>query len=113
MKEGMAPRRGIRKGDLVRVISGRERGKSGKVLQVLREKQRVLIEKLNMIKRHSRPDQKNKQGGIIEREGSLHLSNVMLVCSQCGKAMRFSLKVLTDGKKLRCCRKCGEVLDKG
>ncbi len=104
---------GIRKGDVVRVIAGRERGKSGKVLQVLPKKQRVIVEKLNMIKRHTRPHQQNRQGGIVEKEGALQISNVMLVCSQCSQTTRFTLKVLTDGKKLRCCRKCGEVLDKG
>jgi len=106
-------RPGIRKGDMVRVTTGRDRGKSGKVLQVLAKKQRVIIEKLNIIKRHTRPQQKNRQGGIVEREGSIQISNVMLLCSQCHKATRYSLKILTDGKKLRCCRKCGEVLDKG
>jgi large subunit ribosomal protein L24 len=106
-------RPGIRKGDMVRVTTGRDRGKSGKVLQVLVKKQRVIVEKLNIIKRHTRPQQKNRQGGIVEREGSIQISNVMLLCPQCHKATRYSLKILTDGKKLRCCRKCGEVLDKG
>ncbi|HEX9756768.1 MAG TPA: 50S ribosomal protein L24 [Nitrospiria bacterium] len=106
-------RTGIRKGDMVRVITGRDRGKNGKVLQVLAKKQRVVVEKLNIIKRHTRPQQKNRQGGIVEREGPIQISNVMLLCPQCNKSTRFSVKILTDGKKLRCCRKCGEVLDKG
>ncbi len=107
------PRIRIRRGDTVQVIAGRERGKSGKVLQVVSGKQRVFVEKLNLIKRHTRPNQKNRQGGIVEREGSIHLSNVMLLCPQCNKTTRIAIKLLEDGTKLRRCRKCGEMIDKG
>jgi len=103
----------VRKGDTVAVITGRERGKRGKVLRVLPEKGRVLIEHVNMVKKHQRPTQKLRQGGIIEREGALALANVLLVCSRCDKPSRTGIKVLTDGRKVRVCKRCGESLDKG
>jgi large subunit ribosomal protein L24 len=103
----------VRRGDTVAVISGRERGKRGKVLRVLPDKGRVLIEHVNMIKKHQRPTQKLRQGGIIEREGPLALSNVLLVCSRCDKPSRTGIKVLADGRKVRVCKRCGEPVDKG
>ena len=103
----------IRKGDTVVVIAGRERGKRGKVLRVLPARERVVVEHVNMIKRHQRPTQKLRQGGIIEREGPLHLSNVMLVCSKCDKPTRVGVRVLADGRRARVCRRCGEIVDKG
>jgi large subunit ribosomal protein L24 len=103
----------IRRGDTVGVIAGRERGKRGKVLRVLPEKSRVLIEHVNMVKKHQRPTQKLRQGGIIEREGALALSNVLVVCPRCDKPARTGIKVLTDGRKVRTCRRCGESIDKG
>jgi large subunit ribosomal protein L24 len=103
----------IRRGDTVGVIAGRERGKRGKVLRVLPEKSRVLIEHVNMVKKHQRPTQKLRQGGIIEREGALALSNVLVVCPRCDKPARTGIKVLTDGRKVRSCRRCGESIDKG
>lgn len=103
----------VRRGDTVAVIAGRERGKRGKVLRVLRDSGRVLVEHVNMIKKHQRPTQKLRQGGIIEREGPLALSNVLLVCAACGKASRAGIKVLTDGRKVRVCKRCGESMDKG
>lgn len=103
----------VRRGDTVAVIAGRERGKRGKVLRVLRDSGRVLVEHVNMIKKHQRPTQKLRQGGIIEREGPLALSNVLLVCAACGKASRAGTKVLTDGRKVRVCKRCGESMDKG
>lgn len=102
----------IRKGDRVRVISGKEKGKEGKVLQIIPEKQAVVIEKLNMFKKHTKPNQQNQKGGIVEREGKVHLSNVMVICGNCSKPTRLGAKILSDGKKLRSCRKCGEVMDK-
>ena len=102
----------IRKGDRVRVISGKEKGKEGTVLQVLPEKQGVVIEKLNLFKKHTRPNQANPKGGIVEREGRVHLSNVMVICGNCNKPTRLGAKVLPEGKKLRSCKKCGEVMDK-
>ena len=103
----------VRRGDTVGVIAGRERGKRGKVLRVLHAEGRVLIEKINMIKKHQRPTQKLRQGGIIEREGPLALSNVLLVCGRCDKPVRTGIKVLADGRKLRVCKQCGEPVDKG
>jgi large subunit ribosomal protein L24 len=103
----------VRRGDTVAVIAGRERGKRGKVLRVLPVEGRVLVEKVNMIKKHQRPTQKLRQGGIIEREGSLALSNVLLVCGRCDRPSRAGTKILTDGRKIRVCRRCGESIDKG
>jgi large subunit ribosomal protein L24 len=103
----------VRRGDTVGVITGRERGKRGKVLRVLLEKGRVLVEHVNMIKKHQRPTQKLRQGGIIEREGPLALSNVLVVCSRCDKPARTGIKILADGRKVRTCRRCGESIDRG
>jgi large subunit ribosomal protein L24 len=103
----------VRRGDTVAVIAGRERGKRGKVLRVLPDEGRVLVEKVNMIKKHQRPTQKLRQGGIIEREGFLALSNVLLVCGRCDRPSRAGTKILGDGRKVRICRRCGESIDKG
>jgi large subunit ribosomal protein L24 len=103
----------VRRGDTVAVIAGRERGKRGKVLRVLPEASRVVVEKINMMKKHQRPTQKLRQGGIIEREASLALSNVLLVCGRCDKPSRAGIKILGDGRKVRVCRRCGETIDKG
>jgi large subunit ribosomal protein L24 len=102
----------IKRNDTVEVISGKEKGKRGKVLIVLRDKQRVIVERVNFIKRHQRPTQKVRQGGIIEREGSLHVSNVMLVCGKCGKPTRTGSQTLTDGRRVRVCKRCNEIVDK-
>jgi large subunit ribosomal protein L24 len=103
----------VRRGDTVGVIAGRERGKRGRVLRVLVDKGRVLVEHVNMIKKHQRPTQKLRQGGIIEREGPLALSNVLLVCARCDKPARTGIKFLADGRKVRTCKRCGESIDKG
>jgi large subunit ribosomal protein L24 len=103
----------VRRGDTVGVIAGRERGKRGKVLHVLTDKGRVVVEHVNMIKKHQRPTQKLRQGGIIEREGALALSNVLPICSRCDKPARTGMKTLADGRKVRTCRRCGEPMDKG
>jgi large subunit ribosomal protein L24 len=102
----------VRRGDTVAVIAGRERGKRGKVLRVLGSG-RVVIEKVNMVKKHQRPTQKLRQGGIIEREGALALSNVLLVCARCDKPARTGIQVLGDGRTVRVCKRCGEPMDKG
>jgi len=102
----------VRRGDTVAVIAGRERGKRGKVLRVLPVGGRVLVEKLNMMKKHQRPTQKLRQGGIIEREGTIHLSNVMLVDPQTDKPTRVGVRALSDGKKARVARRSGEFIDK-
>jgi large subunit ribosomal protein L24 len=103
----------VRRGDTVGVISGRERGKRGKVLRVMPDTGRILVEHVNMIKKHQRPTQKLRQGGIIEREGAFALSNVLLVCSRCDKPSRTGIKILANGRKLRTCKRCGEPVDKG
>jgi large subunit ribosomal protein L24 len=102
----------VRKGDTVVVVAGKERGKKGKVLRVIPEKGRVVVERINMIKKHQKPTQKIRQGGIIEREGSIHLSNVMLVDPGNDKPTRVGMKALSDGKKVRVARRSGEMLDK-
>jgi len=102
----------VRKGDTVIVVAGKERGKKGKVLRVLPEKGRVVVERINMIKKHQRPTQKIRQGGIIEREGSIHLSSVMLIDPGSDKPTRVGMKALSDGKKVRVARRSGEMLDR-
>lgn len=106
------PRLSIKRNDTVVVVAGKEKGKRGKVLVVLPDLDRVIIERVNFVKRHQRPTQKVRQGGIIEREGSLHVSNVMLVCGKCDKPTRTGIQVLTDGRRARVCRRCGEIVDK-
>jgi large subunit ribosomal protein L24 len=102
----------IKKDDFVKVIAGKDRGKQGKVIRVFPKEQRITVERISMIKRHTRPTQKMQQGGIIEREGKIHVSNVMLVCVKCERGVRIGHKYLEDRKKVRICRRCGEVLDK-
>ena len=102
----------VRKGDTVVVVAGKERGKRGRVLRVIPDKNRVVVERLNMIKKHQRPTQKLRQGGIIEREGAMHLSNVMLVDPTSSKPTRIGMRALSDGKKVRVARKSGEIIDK-
>lgn len=103
----------IRKGDNVIVITGKEKGKTGKVLEVNQNGNKVLIERLNMVKRHHKPSQVYKQGGIIEKEAPIHISNVMLYDEKAAKGTRVGTKVLDDGKKIRISRKTGEELDSG
>ena len=103
----------IRRNDTVIVVTGRDRGKRGRVLKVLPLKNRLVVEGVNMIKRHTRPNpQRNIKGGIVEREAALHASNVQLVCPECGKLTRVGRKLLGDGRKVRICRKCEGVVDK-
>jgi large subunit ribosomal protein L24 len=99
----------IRKNDTVMIISGESKGKTGKVLKVFPDKERIIVEGVNFIKRHTRPSQKNTQGGIIEKEASVHMSNVKLV--HAGQATKVGYKTLKDGKKVRVARKTGEVID--
>ena len=103
----------IRKNDLVEVITGRDRGKRGKVLEVLPEKGRLLVQGVNFIKRHTKPNpQRNIKGGIAEREASIHVSNVMIVSPDDDKRTRIGSKLLDDGTRARIGRRSGEVLDK-
>ncbi|MFH1124932.1 MAG: 50S ribosomal protein L24 [Pseudomonadota bacterium] len=101
----------IKKNDKVIVLSGKEKGKIGAVLKVDSEKGRVLVEKINMVKRHTRPGGKTAQGGIVEKEAPMHISNLMLVCNKCAEPSRIAKRILEDGSKVRVCKKCGELLD--
>jgi len=103
----------LKKDDIVEVIAGREKGKKGKIRALFPNNGKVTVEKLNMLKRHTKPSAQNKQGGIIEKEGMLAISNVLLVCDKCGKGVRIKRKKLEDGKRVRVCIKCGDVIDKG
>ena len=95
------------------VITGKDRGKRGRVLKLLPDKNRLIVEGVNLIKRHTRPNPaKNIKGGIVEREASLHASNVQLVCPECGAQTRVGRRILGDGRKVRVCRKCEGVVDK-
>lgn len=101
----------LRKDDKVKVIAGKDKGKIGKILKVYQKKNRVLVENINKIKRHSRPSAQNRQGGIVEREAAIHWSNVMLMCNKCMSPVRIKTQILEDGKKKRVCRKCDEFID--
>lgn len=101
----------IKKKDLVQVMVGREKGKTGKVLRVLHKKHKVTIEKLNLVKRHSKPTGK-APGGIVEKEAPIWASSVLLYCEKCSKGVRTHTKVLDKGKKVRTCAKCEAQLDK-
>jgi large subunit ribosomal protein L24 len=103
----------LRKGDNVKVMSGPDAGRTGRVLSINPLKNTVVVEHAHIIKRHTRPNpQKNVKGGIVEKEGPINVSNVMIVCSSCGKHTRIGHTVLADGKKVRSCRRCGTTLDK-
>ena len=103
----------IRKNDTVVVITGRDRGKRGRVLRVLPDKTRVIVEGVNFIKRHTRANpQRNIKGGIVEREAALHASNVQIVCPECSAVTRVSHRRQDDGSRVRICRKCQGVMDK-
>jgi len=105
-------RLGIRHGDTVLVMAGRSKGKTGKVLSVNAEKATVTVEHANIIKKHTRPNpQKNVRGGIVDKEGPIHVSNVMLVCPSCGKHTRAGHTTLPDGTKTRTCRRCNATFE--
>ncbi len=101
----------LKKDDKVKVIAGKDKGKIGKIIKVDRKNHRVLIENVNIIKRHQRPSAQNRQGGIVETEAPLNWSNVMLMCNKCVKPIRIKVQQLDDGKKVRVCRKCNEQID--
>ncbi len=101
----------IKKDDKVKVISGKDKGKVGKVLKVIGKKERLLVENINIVKRHTKPNAQNRQGGILESEAPIHWSNVMLMCNKCIEPVRVKKKTLDDGKKVRVCRKCNEIID--
>jgi large subunit ribosomal protein L24 len=111
-RSGRPPRSKIRKNDTVMVIAGKERGKTGKVLRILGEKHRVVIERLNMVKRHQKARGVQSPGGVVEKEASIELSNVMIMCERCNAPARIGGKRLDDGSGTRVCRRCGEVIDR-
>lgn len=101
----------IRKGDRVKVITGKDKGKESRVLRVYPERQRLVVEYVNMVKKHQRPTSKQPQGGILELEGTIHSSNVMLLCPSCSEATRVGRR-REDGTRIRVCKKCGNDIDK-
>ena len=101
----------IKKNDQIKVTVGREKGKTGRVVRVDSEKGQVVVEKLNMIKRHTKPSRANQSGGIVEKEAPLALAKVALVCPKCNKTTRVGRKILEDGKSVRVCKKCNEQMD--
>ncbi len=101
----------IRKDDKVTILTGKEKGKIGSVLRVDADKGRAIVEKVNVVKRHTRPGGKNAQGGIVEKEAPIPISNLMLVCNKCTEPTRIGKRVLEDKSKVRICKKCGELLD--
>jgi len=101
--------RRLKKGDTVKVIAGKEKGKTGKIIKIISNRDRLIVEKLNFIKRHQGPTAKGK-GGIVEKEGPIQISNVMLICNKCDTAVRVGYRI-SDGNKIRFCKKCHEILD--
>jgi len=101
----------VRKNDLIQVIAGKDKGKRGKVIRVIPKTHRILVEKINLVKRHTKPGRVSQQGGILERENPLHVSNVQVVCAKCDKAVRTGRSFLADGRKVRVCKSCGEIID--
>lgn len=102
----------VKKDDMVKIVAGKEKGKTGKVLRIFPAKGRVVVESLNVVKRHTRPTQLNPEGGIVEKEAPMSISNVMLICGSCSEAAKTGIKVLEDGNKARYCKKCNEIVDK-
>lgn len=101
----------IKKNDKVIILSGKEQGKIGNVLKVDTEKERAIVEKLNIVKRHTKPNASNAQGGILEKEASIHISNLMIICNKCAEPTRIGKRILDNGSRVRICKKCDEILD--
>lgn len=101
----------VKKGDTVLVLSGKDKGKQGKIVEALPKKSKIIVEGMNKVKRHTKPSQSVPQGGIIVKEAPMHVAKVMLVCPACSKATRIAKKEVS-GKMLRACKKCGEIVDK-
>lgn len=102
----------VHREDTVLVLTGKDKGKKGRVIRLFPKVEKALVEKINMVKRHTRPNQQLPQGGIMEKEAPIHLSNLQVVCLKCGKPTRSLKKTLADGRRVRACKKCGEILDK-
>ena len=102
----------VKKGDTVKILSGKDKGKTGEILRSIPQRQRVVVEKCNMVKKAMRPTQQNPQGGIMSVEAPIHVSNVMVICPECKQPTRVSHRVNEAGKKVRVCKKCGKDIDK-
>lgn len=103
----------VRKNDQVKVLAGKDRGKTGRVLRVFPQRNRAIVENVNTVRRHTRPNpQKNIQGGVVEREGPIHISNLQVICPECDQPVRVGIQFLSDGKKVRVCRSCSGTVDK-
>ena len=102
---------GLKKGDLVQVITGEYKGKSGKILRIIPDKQKAIVEGINIVKRHTKPSPKNQTGGIIEKEGQIHISNLMLMCPKTGKPTKIGVKLLENGKRVRFSKKAKESIE--
>ena len=102
----------VRKDDTIQVVSGAEKGKTGKILSVMPGKRRLIVESINFRKRHTKPSRDNQQGGIIQKESSISVSNVLLYCPSCKKGVKTKKEIRKDGSRTRICKKCGEVFDK-
>ena len=101
----------LKKDDKVKVLTGKDQGKIGKVLKVVKKTNRVIVENINVVKVHQRPTQANPQGGIVEKNMPIHISNVMVMCNSCVKPTRIGMKQLEDGKRVRICKKCDQQID--
>lgn len=97
--------------DQVEVIAGKDKGRVGKIIQVITDSHRAKVEKINMVKRHMKPNMENQQGGIIEMEAPIQMSNLMLICAKCARAVRVRNNILEDGSKVRICKRCGEAIE--
>ncbi|MCX7846156.1 MAG: 50S ribosomal protein L24 [Dictyoglomaceae bacterium] len=102
----------LKKGDLVLIISGKDKGKRGKVLSILPKEDKVVIEGINIVKKHTRPTPKNRQGGIIEKPAPIYRCKVMLICPRCNQPARINYSFLETGQKVRVCKKCNEIIDR-
>jgi len=100
----------IKKNDTVRVLIGKDRGKTGKVIAVFPKKNRATVQGINLVKKHTRRTREDQQGGVIQKESAIHISNLMVVCQKCGKAARVGFSTLSDGTKVRTCLKCKEII---
>lgn len=101
----------IKKDDKVKVLSGKDKGKIGKVLKVVKKTSRVVVENINVVKVHQKPSQKSPQGGIVEKSMPVHISNLMIMCNSCVKPTRIGMKQLEDGKRVRVCKQCEQQID--
>ena len=101
----------LKKDDKVKVLTGKDTGKIGKVLKVVKKTNRVIVENINVVKVHQRPSQANPQGGIVEKNMPIHISNLMIMCNSCIKPTRIGMKQLEDGKRVRICKKCSQQID--